>query len=70
MKTALMILLLCLAFMTLLAEPNYSDALLQTAQSGDAVAAIRRVRFQPGKTTGQPVDTLVLVPVTFTLQDN
>ena len=38
MKTALMILLLCLAFMTLLAEPNYSDALLQTAQSGDAEA--------------------------------
>lgn len=33
-----------------------------------AIAAVRRVRFQPGKASGRPVDCIVIIPVAFTLQ--
>ncbi len=32
-----------------------------------AIAAVRKVRFQPGKSSGRPVDTLVIVPIEFRL---
>jgi len=32
-----------------------------------AIAAVRRVRFQPGKSGGHPIDTLVIIPVEFRL---
>lgn len=35
-----------------------------------AIAAVRRIRFQPGRSSGRPVDTLVIVPIEFTLARN
>ncbi len=35
-----------------------------------AIAAVRRIRFQPGRSSGRPVDTLVIVPIEFTLSHN
>ena len=32
-----------------------------------AIEAIRKVRFQPGKSSGQPVDVLLIIPVEFKL---
>ena len=32
-----------------------------------AIAAVRKVRFQPGRSSGQPVDCLVIIPVEFKL---
>lgn len=32
-----------------------------------AVAAVRKVRFQPGRSSGQPVDCLVIIPIEFKL---
>ncbi|MBM4403084.1 MAG: energy transducer TonB [Candidatus Cloacimonetes bacterium] len=33
-----------------------------------AIAAVRKVKFQPGKSSGRPVDTLVIVPVEFRIE--
>ncbi|MDD3236255.1 MAG: energy transducer TonB, partial [Candidatus Cloacimonetes bacterium] len=30
-----------------------------------AIAAVRKVKFQPGRSSGQPVDCLVIIPVEF-----
>jgi protein TonB len=32
-----------------------------------AIEAVRKVRFQPGKSSGQPVDVLLIIPVEFKL---
>ncbi|MDD4310529.1 MAG: energy transducer TonB, partial [Candidatus Cloacimonetes bacterium] len=32
-----------------------------------AIAAVKKVRFQPGRSSGQPVDCLVIIPVEFKL---
>jgi len=32
-----------------------------------AIAAVRKVKFQPGRSSGQPVDCLVIIPVEFKL---
>ncbi len=32
-----------------------------------AIAAVRKVRFQPGRSSGQPVDCLVIIPIDFKL---
>ncbi len=32
-----------------------------------AIAAVRKVRFQPGRSSGQPVDCLVIIPIEFKL---
>ncbi|MDZ4121826.1 MAG: TonB family protein [Candidatus Cloacimonadaceae bacterium] len=32
-----------------------------------AIRAVRRVRFQPGRSSGQPVDTMVIIPIEFKL---
>jgi protein TonB len=32
-----------------------------------AINAVRKVRFQPGKSSGQPVDTMVIIPIEFKL---
>jgi len=32
-----------------------------------AIEAVRKVRFQPGKSSGNPVDTTVIVPIEFKL---
>lgn len=32
-----------------------------------AVAAVRKVRFQPGRSSGQPVDCVVIIPIEFKL---
>ena len=32
-----------------------------------AIAAVRKIRFQPGKSSGQAVDTTVIVPIEFTI---
>jgi len=32
-----------------------------------AIEAVRKIRFQPGKSSGQPVDTTVIIPVEFRL---
>ena len=33
-----------------------------------AIEAVRKVKFQPGKSSGQPVDCLVIIPVEFRIQ--
>ena len=35
-----------------------------------AIAAVRRIRFRPGMSSGRPVNTLVIVPIEFTLSRN
>ncbi|HNX37102.1 MAG TPA: energy transducer TonB [Candidatus Cloacimonadota bacterium] len=57
----------------------YSDGVIgeirvkQSVQAGPggldeaAIAAVRKVKFQPGKSSGRPVDTLLIIPVEFTL---
>lgn len=32
-----------------------------------AIDAVRKVRFQPGRSSGQPVDTMVIIPIEFKL---
>ncbi|HNZ07515.1 MAG TPA: energy transducer TonB, partial [Candidatus Cloacimonadota bacterium] len=32
-----------------------------------AIDAVKKIRFQPGKSSGQPVDTTVIIPVDFRL---
>jgi len=32
-----------------------------------AIDAVRKVRFQPGRSSGQPVDVLLIIPVEFKL---
>ncbi|MDY0381899.1 MAG: energy transducer TonB, partial [Candidatus Cloacimonadaceae bacterium] len=32
-----------------------------------AIEAVRKVKFQPGKSSGQPVDVLLIIPVEFKL---
>jgi len=38
-----------------------------TGLDDSAIAAVRKIRFQPGKSSGQPVDTTVIIPVEFRL---
>lgn len=57
----------------------YSDGVIgdirvkKSVQSGPggldeaAIAAVRKVKFQPGRSSGRPVDTLVIIPVEFSL---
>jgi len=33
-----------------------------------AIEAVRKVKFQPGKSSGQPVDCMVIIPVEFKIQ--
>ncbi len=33
-----------------------------------AIEAVRKIRFQPGRSSGQPVDVLLIIPVEFTLK--
>jgi protein TonB len=34
-----------------------------TGLDESAISAVRKIRFQPGKSSGQPVDTTVIIPV-------
>ncbi len=57
----------------------YSDGVIgdirvkKSVQSGPggldeaAIAAVRKVKFQPGRSSGRPVDTLLIIPVEFSL---
>lgn len=33
-----------------------------------AIEAVRKIKFQPGRSSGQPVDVLLIIPVEFTLK--
>lgn len=35
-----------------------------------AIAAVRKISFRPGRSSGRPVDTLVIVPIEFSLSRN